>query len=167
MGLVYDDSMKIEKVRIPASRSEFTFTAAKPREVLIDPRVNLLYEGEDRLVEVKVKTTSMELFRTWELSQVNGRPVAGEGTPTLKLRVDNTLQGNAGCNNYQGSFSVKGKKLIINEQISTTRMACEEMALEDEFLQVLGGGSFIFAVTDDRLQLKQKGVPILIFKAEK
>ncbi len=163
LGLVYPEGVQVKHVNISAAKNEFTFTLAKPEKVLLDPQVNLLYEGESSLLEVKVDEAALPLCQLWELSRLNGREVNANKKPVLQLRVDESLEGFSGCNNFKGNFTAKGKKLVVAANLSVTRMACDDRAPEDGFLQTLAGGSFVYELTGGQLLLKQKGATVMVF----
>ncbi|HON81261.1 MAG TPA: META domain-containing protein [Methanoregulaceae archaeon] len=64
----------------------------------------------------------------------------GQSHPiSLHLTNDNKLNGNAGCNDYSGSFAVSGSTISINA-FATTARSCDEsevMELEKTYLAVL------------------------------
>lgn len=76
----------------------------------------------------------------WRLTELNGRPAVA-GTPvTLRLvSAERRVQGNGGCNQYSGSYTMEGQALKFGEIISTKR-ACVEEALNQQevaFFEVL------------------------------
>ena len=68
----------------------------------------------------------------WQLTELNNRPVVA--TPaavpvTLRLvTAERRVQGNGGCNQYSGSYSMNGHRLSFGQIISTKR-ACVDDAL--------------------------------------
>jgi heat shock protein HslJ len=68
--------------------------------------------------------------------------------------ADGTVSGNAGCNDYSGSYTIDGDKLTIG-QLATTRKACgpAETALETAFLAAMGRVA-TYSVSDESLELK-------------
>ncbi len=57
--------------------------------------------------------------------------------PTIVLNfTENTISGNAGCNGYSGKIITKGNQIKF-EDIFATKMYCENMKIEKEFMQKL------------------------------
>lgn len=65
-----------------------------------------------------------------------------------------TVSGNAGCNDYTGSYTVDGEKLTIGP-LAATRKACgpAESAVETAFLAVMGNVA-TYSINGDSLELK-------------
>jgi heat shock protein HslJ len=67
-------------------------------------------------------------------SPVTGNPIS------LLFSADGKINGNAGCNQYFGSYTVSGNTLSINSPLGTTVMYCGEpgvMDLETTYLSIL------------------------------
>lgn len=78
-----------------------------------------------------------------------------EGTElTATFTEDGTVSGSAGCNQYNGSYTLDGDKLSIGP-LTTTKMACPEpiMAQEQAFLAALQSAASV-AVEADRPVLR-------------
>jgi heat shock protein HslJ len=56
---------------------------------------------------------------------INSGVVSSADAPvqTLRFGQDGTLSGNAGCNNFSGTYKIKGNQLQIG-QVGATKMAC-------------------------------------------
>ena len=77
--------------------------------------------------------------------------------------ADGTVSGNAGCNDYTGSYTVDGEKLTMGP-LAATRKACgpAESAVETAFLAVMGnvatysisGGSLELTTAEAKVGLK-------------
>jgi heat shock protein HslJ len=84
--------------------------------------------------------TSQDLTEgIWLLTELNGaEPIAGT-TLTAEFDQDGRVGGSSGCNSYNTTYVVDGKKLTFGEQIASTMMACPDpiMKQEGEFHQVL------------------------------
>lgn len=68
---------------------------------------------------------------SWDLVSIFGEPVIS-GTNVILSFDEATFSGNAGCNTYNGGYSMSGNKIVISEQIITTMMACEEGVMQQE-----------------------------------
>lgn len=67
---------------------------------------------------------------------------------------DGSVSGLAGCNNYNGSYTLEGDTLIAISQLATTRMMCEEaqMTVETAFLSAFPG-EHEFQIDGDKLEI--------------
>ncbi|HET7230130.1 MAG TPA: META domain-containing protein [Longimicrobium sp.] len=80
---------------------------------------------------------------TWTLVDVGGqaaRPIGSLAGPTLRLdAAEKRASGNAGCNQYGGSYTLSGGSLQLGP-LASTRRACVDEALtrqETAFLRAL------------------------------
>ena len=100
----------------------------------------------------------------WELVSLNGAaPVAGTSL-TLFFGNDDQAGGDAGCNTYGGSFTVKGSSLTFGPMMSTM-MACEPPIMDQEqaYLKALGETKS-FEGSADKLTLKDgSGKELAVF----
>ncbi len=75
---------------------------------------------------------SIDLSGTvWAVESIVGRDVTGEPPPFLRFDDDRQLSGNAGCNNFTGSYENKDGRLVIGP-LAITRMLCRGEANEQE-----------------------------------
>jgi heat shock protein HslJ len=86
-----------------------------------------------------------------------------EGTiPTLQFSDDGKINGNGGCNNYFGSYTLSGRTIDFGK-IGSTKMMCPEGSeLEQTYFSVLSGelrGLF----SDGKLILSREGGNRLVF----
>lgn len=94
----------------------------------------------------KKTTTSMngssKLNGTWELNYITGSRIAFDGLypnkkPTITFDVaKNTLNGNTGCNSFNGPLKVDGNKISFTDPMAMTKMMCPGDG-ETVFLQTL------------------------------
>ena len=77
----------------------------------------------------------------WFVQEMNGNMLsAGDQTPYLVFDMSqSTVSGYAGCNRLSGrvEYSQMQSNIIKFMQMVTTRMACMDMSIEDEFLKTL------------------------------
>ncbi len=96
----------------------------------------------------------------WKLVEVNGTNVAAlqnSKEPFIIFSaVDERISGNAGCNNMVGGFRISEGNHIKISQIGTTRMLCEDMTIERQFLAALPEAN-TFIVEANRMQLRDIG----------
>lgn len=80
-----------------------------------------------------------KLKGTWVLKSMDNTNVSdlfGGKMPILTFE-DQKISGNAGCNQYNGTYTLIGNKFIPSP-FNTTRMACPQMDQENKFLENLG-----------------------------
>jgi heat shock protein HslJ/uncharacterized membrane protein len=104
----------------------------------------------------------------WVLTTFNQQPlnrdVFAKGLPVVEFHLtDNRVSGSTGCNRMTGGFEARGKTITFG-QMATTRMACPNMAFEQDFLKAisrktlnyaLNNGKFILT-NDEGMQLEFK-----------
>ncbi len=78
----------------------------------------------------------------WVLSAMGEKAVKESEqveSPTILFNTEEaSFSGNASCNQYFGSYKLKGPNSIsISDKMGVTKMACPDMSLEDEFLEFL------------------------------
>lgn len=78
----------------------------------------------------------------WTISHVGERPISAAEAPYIRFETDNKVHGNAGCNNFFGTYALTGESLSLSD-LANTRKACptEQMALEKELLSALSSVS--------------------------
>jgi heat shock protein HslJ len=96
---------------------------------------------------------------TWDvLSYNNGRAAVITTLPethlTTTFAADGRIGGDAGCNTFEGAYTVAGNSLSIGP-LATTRMACAQPIMQQEqaFLTALQAASK-YMLTSDRLTLR-------------
>ncbi|MGV4412784.1 META domain-containing protein [Chryseobacterium sp. T1] len=107
----------------------------------------------------KVGTAQPSLVGTeWVLAEdVNSEQ------PTLSI-VANKISGNAGCNNYFSNSFTSNPKLgdFVASNIGSTRKACINMSVENNFLNMLQEANK-YIVTDTTLELYKDKILLLKF----
>ncbi len=98
---------------------------------------------------------------TWVLTALGGSEDTADIFPTIEFGADGTVSGFAGCNRYNGSYSLDGTTLSFGP-LAATKMGCPPPASEVEaaFLQAMSGVTS-FTLAPDRLVLD--GPVILAF----
>ena len=86
------------------------------------------------MVPAVVPVMAGDLADHWTLTRIDGFPVTF--TATLDLSQPGKLTGQAPCNSYGGTLSAEGQKFIPGPILST-KMACDELADENLYLQAL------------------------------
>ena len=88
------------------------------------------YIMEKEKVEIKGKY--------WRLVRLNGHDIKSDNRePFIRLNIDNSVNGNSSCNNFNGKYELSQIKKIKFSPFAMTRMACINNNIEDEFMQVI------------------------------
>lgn len=129
----------------------------------------------DAAVETETGKTEIEMDNVitdkyWKLITLEGQAVTMvEGQErevffTLKSN-DNTINGFAGCNNFNGSFTLEEGNRIKFGTIATTMKACDGVTKEHEFLQVFDQADNYTIVNDELSINVGRRAPLAVFKA--
>lgn len=86
------------------------------------------------------------VFGEWDLVEMNEEKIAlADGITTPFIGFDQKearIYGNAGCNSFFGTIVTDSTQANLNsisfDNMGSTKMLCENMELEDEFLMTLG-----------------------------
>lgn len=65
-------------------------------------------------------------------TDVNGAPIVGGRTLTLRLGAGGEASGNSGCNSFTTRYTVDSRQRIDFGPIASTRMACAAEIMEQE-----------------------------------
>jgi len=105
----------------------------------------LVFSQDDKPVMIFTRAEPLgatNLMGIWKLQNINGKSVsAGDAmkTPTLEFDfIQNRLSGSTSCNNYNGAFTL-AKNVLDLKPLVTTRMACDKMDMENEFVKTFTG----------------------------
>ena len=102
----------------------------------------------------------------WQLYSIGtSQASASEGgkMPSLSFDAQNMkVSGNAGCNNFTGTFKVDKEKLSFGD-VASTKMACPDMVTEGNFLSALSKTA-TFSMYQEKLVLKDaNGTQLMSF----
>jgi heat shock protein HslJ len=137
--------------------------------------VFLLY-GCHSTKEINDETTGIEnnhggdmLAGNWSLLSINNEKIDSglfeKGAPTINFDEENKkVSGYSGCNNYQGSYSIEGSKIIVFSQFASTRMACPEMSVEGKMQEFLSGNKLSFKIDFTSLILSNSENQTILFE---
>ena len=108
------------------------------------------------------------LDSAWELTAIDGRPIASDPAPTLAIDAEGRVSGDAGCNRYFGSVELEDGAARFSG-LGATRRACADaarMAEETRFLEALGSiAAYRMAGSGRLVLLSADGRPRLAFRA--
>ncbi len=105
----------------------------------------------------------------WVMEKFKGKKVTNEmfmkDIPSMEFRLsDNHLGGNAGCNTFFGNVEVKGNKIEFPNNIGMTKMACDNMKFENDFINTIKGRTLEYKIKKMKLYLYDEGKEIMVFK---
>lgn len=101
---------------------------------------------------------AVELVGTnWVAESVAGQPVGAGFASTVFFETDERVTGNAGCNEYFGSWGTDGEGIAFGH-IGATMMSCpdEQMAQEQSFMEALSAAER-FEIQDGKLLIFSSG----------
>lgn len=84
----------------------------------------------------------------------------------LNFKADSSFNGNAGCNNISGKYILKGTSIKLNNIIAT-KMACDKLEQETEFLRLLQETVSAYTVDKTRLLLRDGSTNIIFHASRK
>lgn len=106
--------------------------------------------------------------RVWVLTELNGKPpMAGTGI-SAQFSADGKVMGSAGCNRYNGSFTISGENITFSSPLASTMMMCEQAIMDQEsaYLQALAEVK-TFSLTGNLLTFRgEEGANLLVFQAQ-
>ncbi len=77
-------------------------------------------------ITLKQQSKTPSLEGEWFLQPAMASDTATGITPTIKFSLkESSFSGNTGCNNLKGRFAVSHDSLLFNNQLITTKMACQ------------------------------------------
>lgn len=112
---------------------------------------------------------SEQLEGHWTLTTMNGEHtnVFFEGTiPSVTFNFeDSIIAGNAGCNSYNGYFSLNEKNEFSAPTLAATLMMCMHKHAEEDFLKNLSEQKLVLSISSEGLlSFVKEGTPVLIFE---
>lgn len=124
-------------------------------------------ELADNYVLAKADKNLVEKY--WKLTELFGNPVTtpeGGKEAHMILKIDgNRVNGNSGCNSFNGTYQLKPGNRISFSQMASTMMMCLNMDTEKKMNEVLGMADN-YVVNGDTLVLnKARMAPLARFEA--
>ena len=110
--------------------------------------------------EVAIPTVELE-GSAWQAVSITGQPTVEGVVSTIAFEAEGKVGGNAGCNQYFGSWGVDGDAISFGH-MGATQMMCvkpEVMEQESRFLEALGNAER-FAVDDGMLVIFSTGIEV-------
>lgn len=104
----------------------------------------------------------------WVLTELAGQPLVADSGISASFSTDGTVSGSAGCNRYNGKYTVSGDSLTFSVNMAMSMMMCEQAVMDQEtaYIKALGQVKS-YSLSGDRLSLKDEdGKDILVFQAQ-
>jgi len=104
-----------------------------------------------------------QLNGTWRLEKINGRAISLPA-PTLGIYFsEGRIAGSGGCNRYFGTLDEATNTSIKFNKLGATKMACEDMSLENQYLELLNQNDIQWKINDDGLLILSSNVGNFVF----
>jgi len=132
------------KIRLTDDNGEVRrYQVGEHRLFMLDQEGNRI-EGElapAYILDQHVHDAAIE-DRRWVLIELRGQAIEldeDQREAFLTLRSeDSRLHGNSSCNTFNGSYAIKtGQRIEFGDNIAMTMMACPDMTIENQFMEVL------------------------------
>lgn len=121
--------------------------------------------NNESLSKIENKEIASQLKGTWILSSIDGTiatNVFKGSIPTINFDLANhKVNGDSGCNQYNGGFVLIGNIFTPTPMVSTL-MACPEANQEGKYIELLGKKSTL-VFNNKNLEFVQNGKTVLVF----
>lgn len=96
----------------------------------------------------------------WKLIEINGKKIEPSDKWSKEPHIifkaaANRVNGNGGCNGFSGSYTLDENNRLVISQVMATKMACENMEIEDQLFGALNAVR-AYSVQGDTLLLKDE-----------
>lgn len=110
-------------------------------------------------------TNTVGLTNTkWKLVKLMGKDINESDAFISFESKNNTVFGNAGCNNFTGTYTLKEETHFELSPLATTRKMCTNMDVETLFLEILNNVDN-YVINDNKLMFhKAKTAPLAVFE---
>lgn len=169
----------VDGINYAVRTSEGTLSVTILNESCQDDMSGEMFEHR---VQVQAKTDDMDelveftgcghyqgayrLNNLWELTHLDGKPLEimeGRKRPNIEFQTgQNELFGYGGCNGIRASVTLREGAVQIGP-IASTKVACPQMSLENEFTQTLTAGPLSYTFDAQQLVLTTPGGKSLRF----
>ncbi len=104
-----------------------------------------------------------QLNGTWRLEKIDGQAITSSA-PTLGIFfTEGRIAGSAGCNRYFGSLDEATDNSIKFNQVGATQMACPDMSLESQYLNLLNQSDIQWEIDDKGLLILSSNAGNFVF----
>lgn len=166
------------------SRGTFEWSDDGQKIMLSDTDRYTYFVGENRLVQLdksgnkitgdlanfyilnKIDEPEITFTNTkWKLVKILGKEINDSKAFISFATENNRVFGNNSCNSFSGSFEVKNGNQITLSQVATTMMACVDMTVETQFMDVLKNADN-YSLNGKTMTLnKARMAPLAVFEA--
>ena len=107
--------------------------------------------------------------KKWRLVKLMGQPVSEIGKATSEPFIqffaeENRVSGNAGCNSFTGSYTLKEGNRFETSKLASTMKACLDMKVESQFMGILEKAD-TYTIKDGVLSItKARMAPLAVFE---
>lgn len=108
------------------------------------------------------KKTPFPMDREWKLAAMNGKNMSGENAFSLNFNASEKAYSGRACNNYRGTYDIKGSKLTFSQPAST-KMMCPNISEENEYMKTLSTVDG-YRFSGNSLYLTSGGSDVLLYK---
>lgn len=110
------------------------------------------------------ETSQSQLSGKWQLIELTGQKISVDAPPYLVFNDEGKVSGFAGCNRLFGGAEMGQGMQIRFSNLATTMMACPQLTLEGQFMQMLEKVDN-YSLSGDSLSLnKARMAPLARFK---
>lgn len=106
--------------------------------------------------------------KVWAVTELIGNPLVDGTGISAQFNADGKVSGSAGCNRYNGTFTVSGNNITFASPMASTMMMCEQALMDQEsaYLTALSEVK-TFAVKGDILTLTgEDGTKLVVYQAQ-
>lgn len=101
----------------------------------------------------------------WKLVKLMGKDITNSEAFISFATEENRVFGHAGCNTFNGTYTIENNTQLKLSKIATTMKACPDMTVEDQFKEVLNKADN-FSLNGNTMTLnKAKMAPLAVFEA--
>lgn len=135
--------------------------------------VSSVYSQDEKILQKAVDLTAdsidYRIDNIWALSKFKGEEINKElfkkTKPYIEIKIlQKRLGGNTGCNEFFVSSEITGSKIVIGSDITLTKMACEDMGFEIDFIQAIKGRSYEYKTDGLNLYFSEGDKVIMEFR---
>jgi heat shock protein HslJ len=141
----FDSSGKFEwnedgnRITLGEGEDKTAYLVGRNSLTMLDKEGNeIAGELDDYYILAKVDKNLVEKY--WKLTELLGKPVSspegGKEAHLILKEEGNRVQGNAGCNSFNGTYTLKPDNWICFSKMASTQMMCMNMDTETEMHQV-------------------------------
>lgn len=119
--------------------------------------VSQLYSQDNRVNDI------------WALVKFKGEELKKEQfsstKPYIEIKIaQSKIGGNTGCNDFLISAEIKEDKIIIGNDITITKKACDDMGFETNFISALIGKTYTYKIENMKLYFSEEDMVVFEFK---